>query len=322
MDAAGFDDVLLETVGVGQAEIDIVDHADTVVLALMPGSGDSIQALKAGRHGDSRRDRHQQGRAPAHRHDGPRGAHGALAGPARRLEGADHQDRRLEGGGDRRAARRDRRAPRPRRGDGDARAAPRAQPAQRGARAGRGADAPRARGADRRGRRGGRAARARRQPRDRPGHARPPSCWRWGRMAERTSARPRVSGSSAGALAEEVQRLDRRQARRHGRRGAGRVEVSSSTPATERRPGSWSGSGASAGARPSRSSSRRRRRPRLGAVRPGDDPRRSAGRSGRAAQPRARARPRRPLRDPRGGRQAGEPSSAAAGEPGSIVAGS
>ncbi len=48
MDAAGMDDVLLETVGVGQAEIDIVDHADTVVLALMPGSGDSIQALKAG----------------------------------------------------------------------------------------------------------------------------------------------------------------------------------------------------------------------------------------------------------------------------------
>lgn len=48
MDAAGTDDVLLETVGVGQAEIDIVDHADTVVLVLMPGSGDSVQALKAG----------------------------------------------------------------------------------------------------------------------------------------------------------------------------------------------------------------------------------------------------------------------------------
>jgi LAO/AO transport system kinase len=48
MDAAGKDDVLLETVGVGQAEIDVIDHADTVVLALMPGSGDSIQALKAG----------------------------------------------------------------------------------------------------------------------------------------------------------------------------------------------------------------------------------------------------------------------------------
>ena len=48
MDASGKDDVLVETVGVGQGEIDVVDHADTVVLALMPGSGDSIQALKAG----------------------------------------------------------------------------------------------------------------------------------------------------------------------------------------------------------------------------------------------------------------------------------
>jgi LAO/AO transport system kinase len=48
MDAAGKDDVFLETVGVGQGEVDIIDHADTVVLVLMPGSGDSIQALKAG----------------------------------------------------------------------------------------------------------------------------------------------------------------------------------------------------------------------------------------------------------------------------------
>jgi LAO/AO transport system kinase len=48
MDASGKADVLLETVGVGQGEIDIVDHADTIVLALMPGSGDSVQALKAG----------------------------------------------------------------------------------------------------------------------------------------------------------------------------------------------------------------------------------------------------------------------------------
>ncbi len=48
MDASGRDLVLLETVGVGQAEVDVVDHADTVVLVLMPGSGDSIQALKAG----------------------------------------------------------------------------------------------------------------------------------------------------------------------------------------------------------------------------------------------------------------------------------
>jgi len=48
MDASGKDDVFLETVGVGQAEVDIIDHADTVVLVLMPGSGDSIQAMKAG----------------------------------------------------------------------------------------------------------------------------------------------------------------------------------------------------------------------------------------------------------------------------------
>src|SRR5213595_36165 len=48
MDASGKDDVLLETVGVGQGEIDVVDHADTIVLTLQPGSGDSIQALKAG----------------------------------------------------------------------------------------------------------------------------------------------------------------------------------------------------------------------------------------------------------------------------------
>jgi len=48
LDAAGREDVFVETVGVGQAEIDIIDHADTVVLVLMPGSGDSVQALKAG----------------------------------------------------------------------------------------------------------------------------------------------------------------------------------------------------------------------------------------------------------------------------------
>ncbi|MDP8944091.1 MAG: methylmalonyl Co-A mutase-associated GTPase MeaB, partial [Actinomycetota bacterium] len=48
MDASGKDDVFLETVGTGQGEVDIVAHADTVVLVLMPGSGDSVQALKAG----------------------------------------------------------------------------------------------------------------------------------------------------------------------------------------------------------------------------------------------------------------------------------
>jgi LAO/AO transport system kinase len=48
LDAAGKDLVFLETVGTGQSEVGILSIADTVVLALMPGSGDSIQALKAG----------------------------------------------------------------------------------------------------------------------------------------------------------------------------------------------------------------------------------------------------------------------------------
>jgi LAO/AO transport system kinase len=48
LDAAGKDIVFLETVGTGQSEVGILSIADTVVLALMPGSGDAIQALKAG----------------------------------------------------------------------------------------------------------------------------------------------------------------------------------------------------------------------------------------------------------------------------------
>jgi LAO/AO transport system kinase len=48
LDAAGKDLVFLETVGAGQSEVGIISIADTVVLVLMPGSGDSIQALKAG----------------------------------------------------------------------------------------------------------------------------------------------------------------------------------------------------------------------------------------------------------------------------------
>lgn len=48
LDAFGFDRVLLETVGVGQAEYDVLDAADTVVVVLCPGAGDSIQAMKAG----------------------------------------------------------------------------------------------------------------------------------------------------------------------------------------------------------------------------------------------------------------------------------
>jgi LAO/AO transport system kinase len=48
LDAAGKDIVFLETVGTGQSEVEIIGIADTVLLVLMPGSGDSVQALKAG----------------------------------------------------------------------------------------------------------------------------------------------------------------------------------------------------------------------------------------------------------------------------------
>jgi LAO/AO transport system kinase len=47
-DAYGFDYILIETVGVGQVELDIIDAADTVVVAIVPESGDVIQAMKAG----------------------------------------------------------------------------------------------------------------------------------------------------------------------------------------------------------------------------------------------------------------------------------
>src|SRR6476646_4492342 len=48
LDAAGKDIVFLETVGSGQSDVGVLSIADTVVLALQPGSGDSVQALKAG----------------------------------------------------------------------------------------------------------------------------------------------------------------------------------------------------------------------------------------------------------------------------------
>jgi LAO/AO transport system kinase len=48
LDAAGKDLLFVETVGAGQSEVEVIGIADTVVLVLMPGSGDSIQALKAG----------------------------------------------------------------------------------------------------------------------------------------------------------------------------------------------------------------------------------------------------------------------------------
>lgn len=48
LDAAGFDYIIFETVGVGQSELDIVNTADTTIVVLVPESGDSIQAMKAG----------------------------------------------------------------------------------------------------------------------------------------------------------------------------------------------------------------------------------------------------------------------------------
>ena len=47
-DALGYDKVIVETVGVGQAEVDIMHAAHTIVVVTMPGAGDDIQALKAG----------------------------------------------------------------------------------------------------------------------------------------------------------------------------------------------------------------------------------------------------------------------------------
>ncbi|CAN5839358.1 methylmalonyl Co-A mutase-associated GTPase MeaB [soil metagenome] len=48
LDAAAFDPVVIETVGVGQSEVEIIDHADTVVVVVTPGWGDGVQADKAG----------------------------------------------------------------------------------------------------------------------------------------------------------------------------------------------------------------------------------------------------------------------------------
>ena len=111
MDASGKDDVLLETVGVGQGEIDVVDHADTIVLALMPGSGDSIQALKAGVMEIPdvivvNKSEHPLADTMVREVRG-----GAVARPAGLLEGAGGAHRGVEGRGDRRAARADRRPP-------------------------------------------------------------------------------------------------------------------------------------------------------------------------------------------------------------------
>ncbi len=149
MDASGKDDVLLETVGVGQAEIDVVDHADTIVLALMPGSGDSIQALKAGvmeipdviviNKADHPLTDTMVREVKTALSLGPQGS---WTVPVMRTEAA-----KGEGVGG--AARADRGAPRPHREGGDAGEAPRAQPQKRGPRSRSRAASPRSRRARR-----------------------------------------------------------------------------------------------------------------------------------------------------------------------------
>ena len=74
LDAAGFDVVLVETVGVGQSEVEIAALADTTLVLLAPGMGDGIQAAKAGHPGDRRPVRRQQGRPRRRRPGAPRPA--------------------------------------------------------------------------------------------------------------------------------------------------------------------------------------------------------------------------------------------------------
>ena len=147
MDASGKDDILLETVGVGQGEIDVVDHADTIVLALMPGSGDSIQALKAGVM-----------EIPdvivVNKAEHPladtmiREVKAVLAlGPDRDWKVPVVRTEATKGEGIAELVRDDRRPPRADRRRGHAGRAPGAQPARRGARDRRLAAAPRARAA-------------------------------------------------------------------------------------------------------------------------------------------------------------------------------
>ena len=111
LDAAGFDIVLVETVGVGQDEVEIIRTVQTNVVVLVPGMGDDIQAIKAGimEIGDvfvvNKADRPG---ADQHRH---RDHDDDVAGRrARRLDSADREDGRVDESGHRRARRGDREA--------------------------------------------------------------------------------------------------------------------------------------------------------------------------------------------------------------------
>ena len=102
LDAAGFDRILVETVGVGQSELDVARMADTTVLVLVPESGDGIQTLKSGVMEVGGHVRREQGRPPGRRQAAP-GDRGDAGHPARATRSGTC--RRITGGA-RRSARR------------------------------------------------------------------------------------------------------------------------------------------------------------------------------------------------------------------------
>ena len=102
LDALGHRWILVETVGVGQVEVEVAGKADTTVVVVNPGWGDSVQASKAGPDGGRRRLRHQQGRPARRRRDPPRPASRCSSWPPRRR-------RRRRPGGRCRSCRRSRR---------------------------------------------------------------------------------------------------------------------------------------------------------------------------------------------------------------------
>ena len=69
LEAAGFGWILVETVGVGQAEIEVAGEADTTLVVVNPGGGDGVQAAKAGLFEVGRRVRGEQGRSRWRRRD-------------------------------------------------------------------------------------------------------------------------------------------------------------------------------------------------------------------------------------------------------------
>ena len=132
LDAAGCDVVLVETVGVGQSEVEIASQADTSVVLLAPGHGRRHPGRQGGNPGDRRRLRGQQGRPGRRRRHRPRAqphaGPGRVPGP-RRLAAADRQDRRRARRGRGRGRRGAGEAPGL---DGGARRAGRAAPRPRG----------------------------------------------------------------------------------------------------------------------------------------------------------------------------------------------